>query len=108
MKKIILVSLLVIIACATTARLLLAQLPTTRILVWDPNPPEDQVTTYVVTVNGAVANVPAPTTEYQFPITQTGPLNLSVRACNQWGCSSDTQLNLIVSVPGQSKNLRIR
>lgn len=111
MKRLIFIGLLAIVACAVTANLVLAQLPTTRTLAWDAPVADDthgEATFYVVSINGTNTNVSAPITEFQFPITQTGPLNLSVSACNEWGCSSPSSLNLVVSVPGNSRNLRIR
>ncbi len=112
MKKLF-TALVFAISCAT-ASILYAQLPATKTLQWDANPPADNVTKYTITVNGVATDV-APVTDpacnciqHDFVIAQQGTLTLTVTATNEWGTSQPTTLIKQVSVPGSSRNLRIK
>ena len=113
MKKYFLILLLVLIACAVSIRII-AQLPVTKHLQWDANPATDNVTKYIMTVNGVATDVPTTLDTtcncISAPITinQVGPLTLSVVAVNDFGSSTPSNLVVNVTIPGKSTNLRIK
>jgi hypothetical protein len=82
-------------------------LPKTVTLAWDANAPSDNVTNYVVRLNGTVVGSPTGTTQL-VTITTAGLHTLAVRAVNMWAESPDSTLTVNVVVPGKPTNLRLQ
>jgi hypothetical protein len=82
-------------------------LPVSRTLAWDANAASDNVTHYVVRMNGTVIGSPTGTTQ---PVTFTtlGTHTLAVRAVNLWGESPDATLIVNVIAPVAPRNLRLQ
>lgn len=81
-------------------------LPITKTLVWDASVPTEQVTNYVVKLDGVTIGSPTSPSQV-FTITSPGPHTLSVSAVNPWGSSTDATLAINVVLPSRPNNLRV-
>jgi hypothetical protein len=82
-------------------------LPKTMTVAWDANPVTDNVTNYVVRLDGVVIGSPT-ATSLPFTITTAGTHTLAVRAVNLWAESPDSTLVINVIVPAKPTRLRIQ
>jgi hypothetical protein len=82
-------------------------LPKTVTLAWDANAPSDNVSNYVVRLDGVVVGSPTGTTQL-VTITTAGLHTLAVRAVNMWAESPDSTLTVNVVVPVKPANLRLQ
>lgn len=114
MRRLLLLVLVLCAGCAPAFPVLEAQsLPISKIIVWDPNPAADEVTSYAVVIDGAppvIVQAGSCTTECTSPwlITATGAHTIQLTATNDWGTGVPASLTVTVRVPGKSNNLRIR
>lgn len=104
----ILLSIILIAAgCNRTVVVHAQTLPVNRTLVWDANPPEDNVTNYTVRLDGTIVGNPTiPSQTITF--TTAGKHILTVTATNEWGTSGPATLNVNVVIPNNPNNLRLQ
>lgn len=114
MKRLLLGAVLVVLvsglsfwACLGMVTVEAQSLPITRTVAWDANAASDNVTNYVVRLDGVVIGSPT-TTSMPFTVTTAGAHTLSVTAVNLWAESAPTTLAFNVVVPSRSANLVIR
>jgi hypothetical protein len=81
-------------------------LPVTVTLAWDANPASDNVTNYVVRLDGVVVGSPTGTSQL-CTITTAGLHTFAVRAVNLFAESPDSTLTVNVVVPRGPTNLRV-
>jgi hypothetical protein len=121
MKRTLLITsvLLAVVACATFLKpsapvvgklvtIHAQSLPIMRTVAWDANPASDNVTMYVVRLDGVVVGAAVTGTTHPITITAAGPHTVAVRAVNLWGESPDAVLNFNVVVPGAPSGLRFQ
>lgn len=82
-------------------------LPKTVTLMWDANAPADNVTNYVVRLDGVVVGSPTGTTQ-ACTITTLGTHTFAVRAVNAWAESPDATLVVNVIAPARPANVRLQ
>jgi len=95
------------VSCSPFVTLEAQSLPITRTVAWDANAASDNVTHYVVRLDGVIIGSPT-TTSMLFTVTTVGAHTLSVVAVNLWDSSAPTTLAFNVVVPSRSANLVIR
>lgn len=85
-------------------------LPVTKLLVWDPYPPTQMITSFTVTLDGTVIAQP---TNFSNPgvnvtFTTAGAHTITVTAFNIWGGSSAAQLDVNVVLPSKPTGLKLQ
>lgn len=95
------------VSCDAVVTLEAQSLPVTKTVAWDANPASDNVTNYVVRLDGVIIGSPT-ATSMPFTVTTAGAHTLSVTAVNLWAESAPGTLAFNVVVPGRSTNLVIR
>jgi len=95
------------LSCGAVVTVEAQSLPVTKTVAWDANPVTDNVTNYVVRLDGVVIGSPT-ATSMLFTVTTAGAHTLSVTAVNLWAESAPGTLAFNVVVPGRSTNLVIR
>jgi len=110
---------LILVACASLIRtpitpivmgpiVLQAQaLPIAVTVTWDASPASDQVTNYIVRMDGVIVGSPTGI-EQPVTITTAGPHTFTVVAVNLWATSPPGTLVVDVRVPGSPGGLGIR
>jgi hypothetical protein len=109
--------MLVIVACATflpkppalsgVITIEAQSLPIALTVAWDANAASENVTNYVVRLDGVVIGSPTGTTQ-AISITTLGVHVVAVRAVNQWAESVDATLTINVVAPAKPANLRLQ
>jgi len=111
MKRVILLVVLTLacitVSCSPVVTLEAQSLPITKTVAWDANAASDNVTHYVVRLDGVIIGSPT-ATSMLFTVTTVGAHTLSVTAVNLWDSSAPTTLAFNVVVPSRSVNLVIR
>lgn len=81
--------------------------PLTRYIKWDLRPASEDVTSYVVSVNGTVIASTGPNVSFvQYDIPAAGVYTASVIARNSFGDGPAGQAVLTAQLPGQVTNVR--
>lgn len=112
MKKLVIAVFLLFASIACIETLSAQAFPINVHVEWSPNDPVEEVTHYLVSFGDASESVPNNCVNTicrsrDFTLTAQGNYTATVVAVNQWGNSAATAVTIRVSVPGNSRNVRI-
>ena len=90
--------------------------PLTLTLEWDPNPTDNEVTSYSLTFNNEqtveiladATNCTTTTCKTTITVQGNGQQTVRLTATNRWGTSEATVLTFNVVGPGRVQNIRVR
>ncbi len=92
-----------------------AQNPLTNVIVqWDPNPTADNVTGYLVTVDGgapvSITLGACSASTCQAPVNglPLGTHTIGVQAVNEWGTSAGTPVTFNINIPTVVKTVKVK